>query len=89
MLWAPAALELIGLGSTVPEVLREFENRFYLGGWSGSEANRYARRRPLCEALRNHPGPDVRRWSRGALRRLEDAIRKAEERERRDNQSFE
>ena len=89
MIWTPVALDLISIEETAVEVLKHFEQRFYLGGWTGSEAHRYARRRPLCEALRDHPNPSVRRWAREALIRMEQAIRSAEERERARNQSFE
>jgi hypothetical protein len=89
MTWTPAALELISIEETLGDVLKQFEQRIYLGSWTGSEAHRYARRRPLCEALRDHRNPSVRRWARDALQRMERAIRSAEERERARNQSFE
>jgi hypothetical protein len=89
MTWAPAALDLIGIEETALEVLKEFEQRFYLGSWSGSEANRYARRRPLCVALLDHRNPVVRGWAREALRNLDNAVQSAEARERVRNQSFE
>jgi hypothetical protein len=89
MIWTPVALDLISIEETAVQVLKHFEQRFYLGGWTGSEAHRYARRRSLCEALRDHPNPSVRRWAREAPIRMEQAIRSAEERERARNQSFE
>jgi hypothetical protein len=89
MIWTPVALDLIGIEETAVEVLEHFEQRFYLGGWSGSEAHRYARQRPLCEALRDHRNPSVRRWARDALRRMDFAIQSAEKRARAESQSFE
>ena len=89
MIWRPVALNLISIEETAVETLKHFEQRFYLRGWVGSEAHRYARRRPLCEALRDHSNPNVRRWARDALIRMEREIRSAEERERARNQSFE
>jgi hypothetical protein len=89
MIWTPVALDLISIEETAVDVLKHFEQRFYFGGWTGSEAHRYARRRPLCEALRDHCNPSVRGWARGALHRMERSIRVAEERERARNQSFE
>jgi hypothetical protein len=89
MIWTPVALDLISIEETAVGVLKHFEQRFYLGGWTGSEAHRYARRRSLCEALRDHPNPSVRRWAREAKRRLEESIQRAAERERNQSQSFE
>jgi hypothetical protein len=89
MIWTPVALDLIAIEEIAVEVLKHFAQRFYLGGWTGSEAHRYVRRRPLCEALRDHPNPSVRRWAGEAKRRLEENIQRAEERERIQSQSFE
>lgn len=89
MNWTPTALDLISIDETAVEVLRQFEQRFFLGSWSGSEAHRYARRRPLCDALRDHPNPNVKRWAQEARQRLECTIQSAERRERAENQSFE
>jgi hypothetical protein len=89
LVWRPVALDLIGIESTSAQVLREFEGRFYIGSWNGSQAQRYLRRQPLCEALRSHPNPIVTRWAREALHRMAQNVERAEQRERRESQSFE
>jgi hypothetical protein len=87
--WTPIAAALIDMPDVAVPVLEQFEHRFGLGSWSGSTANRFIRRRGLLVALSQHDDTAVRAWATAAAGRLEHAIERDLELDRRTEELFE
>ena len=84
--WSPFALELIAAAPDPVPVLDEFADRFFSGSGSGPLSGRFVRRRPLVAVLLTHDDARIRKWARSASARLEDSIKRWDERDR-DRQS--
>jgi hypothetical protein len=85
--WTPLARMLIEIGDA--DVLETLGYRFDTGSWSGRGDSRFVRRRPLVEALQNHPDPQVRGWADEMLVYLDGRIRQRSELDREPPDRFE
>lgn len=87
--WSAIALGLIDAAPDPVQVLETLERRFWSGSGSGSFASRFVRRRPLVAAMARHAERRVRNWAREASLRLEEDIRRWDERDARSEGQFE
>ncbi len=87
--WSALALALVRLSSDPAAVLRAFEQRFFTGAGWGPFSLRFVRRRPLVAAMLVDDDPRVRAWAREAGPRLEDSIRRWDDRDRDRDSRFE
>lgn len=85
--WTPLARMLIDGGDA--DVLETLGYRFDSGSWSGRRDSRYVRRRPLVEALQNHPDAGVRAWAEEMLAYLDSRISQRSEWDREPPDRFE
>jgi hypothetical protein len=87
--WSALALALVRLAPDPATVLRAFEQRFFTGAGWGPFSLRFVRRRPLVAAMLVDDDPRVRAWAREAGPRLEDSIRRWDDRDRDRDSRFE
>lgn len=87
--WSALALALVRLAPDPAAVLRAFEQRFFSGAGWGPFSLRFVRRRPLVAAMLVDGDPCVRAWAREAGPRLEDSIRRWDDRNRDRDSRFE
>jgi len=85
--WTPLARMLIEIGNT--DILDILGNRFESGSWSGRRDARFVSRRPLVEALQNHPDARVRAWAEEMLAYLDSRISQRSEWDREPPDRFE
>lgn len=87
--WSAVALALVRLATDPAAVLRAFEQRFFTGAGWGPFSLRFVRRRPLIAAMLVDDDPRVSAWAREAGPRLEDSIRRWDDRDRDRDSRFE
>jgi hypothetical protein len=87
--WSPIALALVDSAPDPVSVLEAFERRFFSGAGWGPISLRFVRRRPMVFAFADHRDPRVRSWARAAAERLEDSIKRWDDRDRAGDSRFE
>jgi hypothetical protein len=85
--WTPLALAL--LDAATDDTLESLGNRFDSGSSSGKWGSRFLRRRPMVQAVLNHPNPRVRAWAADMLIYLDKRIRHRAEWDREPADRFE
>lgn len=71
--WTPLALALLDVATDA--ILETLGDRFESGSSSGKWGSRFVRRRPMVEAVQDHPNPRVRAWAKDMLVYLDQRIR--------------
>lgn len=87
--WSAFALGLMEASPDPVAIMEEFEHRFFTGSSSGPLSARFVRRRPLVAAMLVHDDVRIRNWARAAGHRLEENIRRWDERDRDRESRFE
>jgi hypothetical protein len=87
--WSALALALVRLVPEPAVVLRAFEQRFFTGAGWGPFSLRFVRRRSLVATMLVDDDPRVRAWAREAGPRLEESIRRWDDRDRDRDSRFE
>jgi hypothetical protein len=85
--WTPLALALLDVATDA--TLETLGNRFECGSSSGRWGSRFVRRRPMVQAILNHPNPRVRAWAADMLIYLDKQIRHRTEWDREPADRFE
>jgi hypothetical protein len=89
MTWTPMAIWLMERPGQEGAVLDIFENRFHLGGFSGSISRKWERRRLLVEPLQTHANPAIAEWAVKLRTKLDTWITEEQSHERLASERFE